>query len=132
MAKGALTKEIRSIVSKKTGDMRKRMKEASFQDRIASELGGFAGAGLSAFVDGRTTEKKASGEVDKIELGPLKIDTNVVTGAVAAGAGLFIGKGAIGHGLAGSGMTQLKISFYRMVLKKAEESEAESADETEE
>jgi len=104
------------------------MKEASFQDRIASELGGFAGAGLSAFIDGRTTDKKASGEVDKIELGPLSVDTNVVTGAVTAAGGMFLGKGAIGHGLAGSGMTQLKISFYRMVLKKAEEAEAEGGE----
>lgn len=119
MATKGLTKEIRSIVSKKTSDARKRMKEANFQDRIASELGGFAGAGLSAFVDGRSTEDKAAGEVDKLELGPVSLDTNVATGAIAAGLGMWMGKGPIAHGLAGGGMTQIKISFYRMLLDRS-------------
>lgn len=129
MAAKSLTKEMRSIVSEKTAKTRKRMAERNVQERIGAQVGGFAGAGLSAFVDGRSTEDKASGEVDKIELGNFAVDTNVLTGGLSAGVGFWMNKGAMAHGLAESGMTQLKISFYRMLLSKAEESESEESEE---
>lgn len=105
MASKALTKEIRGIVAQKTGQVRKRMAEASTLDRLVTSGIAPLGAGLGGLMEAYDV---------KIPIGSFRLPVTPIGAAVGIGAGLMLGKGGVGAGFLGFGIGQLDALFFTL------------------
>lgn len=126
MATTKLSKEVKGIVSNKTGAVRKRERSRAAEDQLIAGGSSAVGALAAAMSDA-----KAKGGLRK--LGPVPV--SIAGGTVMAGVGLAMGQGVLASGMFGAGLGALNAGLYRAAydaILAADEDDDTAEDEEEE
>ena len=111
MASRALSKEIRGLVSAGKSQVRKKLKEDNATEKLVVSGSTMLGTTAVALSDAYTDDGEAR------KLGPVPV--GAIGGALSAGIGLAIGKGAIGAMFLGPGIGAINASMYRAIYDSA-------------